>query len=84
MKSDNLRLACVHCTTSNFLTNMTIDTLHLFRKVVGGDFWQLPLEKNTTDRDRTEGIDRTEKTDGTDRTDRTDRDTGPIEKQPRR
>ena len=69
-------------------TNMTIDTLHLFRNVVGGDFWQLPLKNDTKDRlDRTESIDRadrTDKTDGTDRTDRTDRDSGPIRIQSRR
>ena len=47
------------CTTSNFLTNKTIET---FQAGNFGDILQLALERNTTDRpDRTDG------TDGTDR-----------------
>ena len=57
--------------------------IELFKQVIWGEIWQLPLERNTSDRsDRTERIDktdriytkdRTEMTDRTDMRDRTDR-----------
>ena len=83
MGSDNLQLACVQSPTS-----LQIQPLRLFKQVIWGDFLQLPLERNVTDRTggaegtegtdgtdgthETVGTDKTEGTDGTDRTYKTD------------
>ena len=45
LKSDSLQLACVQPPTS-----LQVRTLRLFKQVIWGDIWQLPLERNATDR----------------------------------
>ena len=53
---------------------MQTGPLRLFKQVMWGDNWQLPLEGNTTGwSGKTGRIDMTERTDRTKRTDRTDR-----------
>ena len=52
MRSDNLRLACVQPSTS-----LQKRPLRLFKQVIWGDIWQLPLERNTVN-----GSDRTKRT----------------------